>query len=212
MYAFSENFVLPLSHDEVVHLKHSLLGRMPGDRWQQMANLRLLFTYMWTQPGKKLLFMGGEIAHPWEWDFRHGLPWFLMEYPEHQGVQRLVADLNKLYVREPALHTLDFEPQGFSWIDCNDRLHSTLSYVRQGAHGEKVIVALNFTPVPRNGFRLGVPQPGWYRSVFNSDSEYYGGGNLGVVTVEAREGSTQGQPCYVEVTLPPLAGIVLKPT
>jgi 1,4-alpha-glucan branching enzyme len=212
MYAFSENFVLPLSHDEVVHLKRSLLGRMPGDRWQQMANLRLLFTYMWTMPGKKLLFMGGEIGHPWEWDFRHGLPWFLMEYREHQGVQRLVGDLNRLYVAEPALHSLDFEPRGFAWLDCNDAAHSTLSYLRFGAHGETLVVVLNFTPVPRTAFRVGVPHPGWYRAVLNSDSEYYGGGNLGDLAVEAHPGEYNNQPYYVEIALPPLAGLVLKKT
>jgi 1,4-alpha-glucan branching enzyme len=210
MYAYTENFVLPLSHDEVVHLKRSLLGRMPGDRWQQLANLRLLFTYMWTVPGKKLLFMGGEIGHPWEWDFRHGLPWFLMEYPEHQGIQRLVGDLNRMYVGEPALHALEFEPQGFAWLDCNDTAHSTLSYLRFGAHGEQLVVVLNFTPVPRPAHRVGVPQAGTYRPILNSDSEYYGGGNLGDLTLEARTGDLNGQPFHVEMTLPPLAGVVLK--
>ncbi|MET0291012.1 MAG: 1,4-alpha-glucan branching protein GlgB [Steroidobacteraceae bacterium] len=212
VYAYSENFVLPLSHDEVVHLKRSLVGRMPGDRWQQMANLRLLYTYMWTLPGKKLLFMGGEIGHPWEWDFRHGLPWFLMEYPEHQGVQRLIGDLNRLYVSEPALHALEFQPQGFSWIDCDDAQHSTLSYLRIGAHGEMLAVALNLTPVPRENYRLGVPQGGSYRAVFNSDSEYYGGANLGDLVLVAQEGRHGGQPFHLELTLPPLAGIVFKRT
>ncbi len=132
MYAYTENFILPLSHDEVVHLKRSLLGRMPGDRWQQLANLRLLYTYMWTMPGKKLLFMGGEFAHPWEWDFHVALPWFLLEHIGHRGMQQLVTDLNHLYTGQPALHRHEFEPAGFDWIDCNDHQHSTLSYLRRG--------------------------------------------------------------------------------
>jgi 1,4-alpha-glucan branching enzyme len=210
MYAYSENFLLPLSHDEVVHLKRSLLGRMPGDRWQQLANLRLLYTYLWTLPGKKLLFMGGEFGHPWEWDFRHALPWFLLEHREHEGVQRLVSDLNRLYVREPALHQLEFDPNGFAWLDCNDAAHSTLSYLRSSAAREHLVVALNFTPVPREKYRLGVPEPGHYRTLFNADSEYYGGGNLGEMTMVAKEGEAQGQGWYVELTLPPLAGLVLK--
>ncbi len=191
-------------------LKRSLLGRMPGDRWQQLANLRALFTYMWTIPGKKLLFMGGEIAHPWEWDFRHGLPWFLMEYPEHQGMQRLIGDLNRLYVSEPALHSLEFAPQGFAWIDCDDAQHSTLSYLRMGARGEQLVVALNLTPVPRERFRVGVPHGGSYRVVFNSDSEFYGGANLGDLAIEARDAGHGGQPFHLELTLPPLAGVVFK--
>jgi 1,4-alpha-glucan branching enzyme len=145
MYAYSENFILPLSHDEVVHLKGSLLSRMPGDRWQQLANLRLLYVYMWTLPGKKLLFMGGEIAHPWEWDFHVALPWNLLEHGEHRGVQQLVTDLNHLYVDSAALHRHDFEPEGFAWIDCNDHAQSVLSYRRRAA-GQEFIVVLNCTP------------------------------------------------------------------
>ena len=210
MYAYSENFILPLSHDEVVHLKRSLLGRMPGDRWQQFANLRLLYTYMWMLPGKKLLFMGGEIGHPWEWDFRTSLPWQLLQYPEHQGVQRLLGDLNALYVREPALHGREFEPEGFAWIDCADRAHSTLSFIRRA--GERIaVVVLNFTPVPRHGYRLGVPQPGRYRVVVNSDSAHYAGGNLGTDGVDAQPTPCQGQGWSVVLDLPPLAGLVLQP-
>ncbi|MEP7312616.1 MAG: 1,4-alpha-glucan branching protein GlgB [Pseudomonadota bacterium] len=215
MYAYTENFILPLSHDEVVHLKRSLLERMPGDRWQQMANLRLLFTYMWTLPGKKLLFMGGEFAQPWEWDFRKALPWFLLDYPEHRGVQRLIGDLNRLYVEEPALHRYEFEQQGFDWIDCNDRDNSTLVFQRrsgQGADQRIAVVALNFTPVPRPGYRMGVPRPGWYRTALNSDSEHYGGGNLGVAAVEAQAKPMHGQQWSVQIDLPPLAGVVLLPT
>ncbi|MEO7775438.1 MAG: 1,4-alpha-glucan branching protein GlgB [Steroidobacteraceae bacterium] len=210
MYAYSENFILPLSHDEVVHLKRSLLGRMPGDRWQQLANLRLLYTYMWTMPGKKLLFMGCEIAQPWEWDFRSALPWHLTHYIEHEGVQHLVSDLNRLYKRESALHRFEFEPQGFDWIDCNDRAAATLSFMRRD--GNKVaVVVLNFTPVPRQHYRVGVPHGGWFRETLNSDSQFYGGSNLGNLQVEARHEPWNGQPWHVELTLPPLAGLILIP-
>ncbi len=210
MYAYSENFILPLSHDEVVHLKRSLLGRMPGDRWQQMANLRLLYTSMWAMPGKKLLFMGGEIAHPWEWDFKAALPWFLLEHPEHRGIQQLVADLNALYVKEPALHRFEFEPQGFAWIDCNDRANSTLAFMRQ-AGDQLAVVALNFTPVPRDGYRLGVPRPGRYRVALNSDSGHYGGANLGNTVVTTEPVAAHGHDCSVVLHLPPLAGLILLP-
>ncbi|HWL62761.1 MAG TPA: 1,4-alpha-glucan branching protein GlgB [Steroidobacteraceae bacterium] len=208
MYAWSENFILPLSHDEVVHLKRSLLGRMPGDRWQQLANLRLLYTYMWTLPGKKLLFMGGEIAHPWEWDFRVALPWSLLEHAEHRGVQQLVADLNHLYVDEPALHRHEFEPQGFHWIDCSDRQHSVLAYLRM-AGWRKLVVVLNFTPEPRHGYRIGVPEAGSYRVLLNSDSAHYGGANLGRATFTADAMPMHGMPASLTLDLPPLAGLVL---
>ena len=209
MYAYTENFILPLSHDEVVHLKSSLLGRMPGDRWQQLANLRLLYTYMWTIPGKKLLFMGGEFAHPWEWDFHVALPWFLLEHIGHRGMQQLVADLNHLYKGEPALHRHDFEPAGFEWIDCNDHSHSVLSYLRRG-DGRTLVVVLNFTPAPRAGYAIGVPEPGHYRVLLNSDSGHYGGANMG--TIEATAGSVplHGQPCSLTLDLPPLAGLILQ--
>jgi 1,4-alpha-glucan branching enzyme len=208
MYAYSENFILPLSHDEVVHLKHSLLGRMPGDRWQQLANLRLLYTYMWMLPGKKLLFMGGEFAHPWEWDFHVALPWFLLEHAEHRGVQQLVGDLNRVYVSHPALHRHEFDPQGFQWIDCSDREHSVLSFLRR-ADGEDVVVVLNFTPQPRHGYRIGVPAPGHYRVLLNSDSSYYGGSNLGGPSAPAEAVPLHGLPCSLVLDLPPLAGLVL---
>jgi 1,4-alpha-glucan branching enzyme len=211
MYAYSENFVLPLSHDEVVHLKRSLLGRMPGDRWQQFANLRLLYAWQWTFPGKKLLFMGGEFAHPWEWNFSVALPWWLTGEPAHRGVQHAVADLNRLYVGLRALHRYEFEPQGFQWLDCDDADNSVLSYLRM-ADGELLLVALNFTPVPRTHYRVGVPVGGPWREVFNSDSALYGGSNLGngygVTALAQRHGS---QPCTLELTLPPLAAVLLKP-
>jgi 1,4-alpha-glucan branching enzyme len=209
MYAYTENFILPLSHDEVVHLKHSLLGRMPGDRWQQLANLRLLFTYMWTIPGKKLLFMGGEFAHPWEWDFHVALPWFLLEHIGHRGMQQLVTDLNHLYKGQPALHRNEFEPSGFDWIDCNDHQHSTLSYLRRG-DGQTLVVVLNFTPEPRNGYAIGVPEAGRYRVILNSDSGHYGGANLGTIDVLATALPLHGQPCSVVLDLPPLAGLILQ--
>ncbi|HMA13011.1 MAG TPA: 1,4-alpha-glucan branching protein GlgB [Steroidobacteraceae bacterium] len=208
MYAYAENFILPLSHDEVVHLKRSLLGRMPGDRWQQLANLRLLYTYMWTLPGKKLLFMGGEFAHPWEWDFHVALPWFLLEHGEHRGVQQLVADLNRLYRDNPALHRHDFEPEGFQWIDCNDREQSVLTYLRHG-DGRSLVVVLNFTPAPRQAYRIGVPAPGRYRVLLNSDSGHYGGANLGSAFADATPGAWHQQPFSVVLDLPPLAGQIL---
>ncbi|MDE2251947.1 MAG: 1,4-alpha-glucan branching protein GlgB [Gammaproteobacteria bacterium] len=211
MYAYSENFVLPFSHDEVVHLKRSLLGRMPGDRWQQLANLRALYTYMWAFPGKKLLFMGGEFAHPWEWNFRAALPWWLTDHAEHAGVQRAIADLNRLYAQWPALHRYEFEPRGFSWLDCDDASHSTLSFARWSEQ-QHLVVALNFTPVPRRGYRLGVPHDARYREVFNSDSGYYGGSNLGNGEgAQAEAVPYQGQPHSIVVTLPPLAGVIFAP-
>lgn len=208
MYAYSENFILPLSHDEVVHLKRSLLGRMPGDRWQQLANLRLLFTYMWLLPGKKLLFMGGEFAHPWEWDFRVALPWFLLEHAEHRGMQQLVGDLNRLYVAQPALHRHEFEPQGFAWIDCSDREHSVLAWLRCG-DDQQLVVVLNFTPEPRQHYRIGVPAAGRYRVLLNSDSSCYGGANLGSAWAATDSPPLHGMPCSLALDLPPLAGLVL---
>ena len=211
MYAYSENFVLPFSHDEVVHLKGSLLAKMPGDDWQRAANLRLLYTYQWTYPGKKLLFMGSEFAQPTEWNFRVALPWYLAGEARGAGMRRLVADLNRLYRERPALFRHEFEPAGFSWIDCEDRARSLLSY-RRIAGDAFVIVALNFTPVPRERYRLGVPAPGRYREIFNSDSEFYGGGNLGnPLPIEARPAPLHGLPFSIELTLPPLAGVVLEP-
>ena len=210
MYAYSENFVLPLSHDEVVHLKRSLLAKMSGDRWQQFANLRLLYSYQWTFPGKKLLFMGGELAHPWEWDFRAELPWWLLQHGEHAGMQRLVRDLNRLYATEPALHAHEFEPQGFYWLDCNDAEQSTLSYVRR-AGAAWVVVVLNFTPVPREHYRIGVPEAGRYQVIFNSDSAWYGGSNAGTgLPLEATPAALHGQPCSLTLTLPPLGALILR--
>ncbi|NCA68761.1 MAG: 1,4-alpha-glucan branching protein GlgB [Sphingobacteriia bacterium] len=211
LYAFSENFLLPFSHDEVTHGKRSMLYKMPGDEWQRFANLRLLYTYMYTHPGKKLLFMGCEFAQGEEWDSTAALDWYVLEYPFHRGVQELIGDLNRLYCAEPALHGLDFDWTGFEWIDCQDSHNSVLVYQRR-VGDECIVVALNFTPVPRPDYRIGVPAPGRYLEIINSDETAYGGsgtGNRGrdLVTDEQH---WMNRPDSLLVTLPPLAGIVLK--
>jgi 1,4-alpha-glucan branching enzyme len=211
LYAFTENFLLPFSHDEVVHGKGSMLGKMPGDEWQRFANLRMLYTYMFTHPGKKLLFMGTEIGQGTEWDSTGLLDWYVLDYPLHRGVQRLVRDLNDVYRAEPALHTLDFDWQGFEWIDCHDAQNSVLVYLRR--HGDDfVVAALNFTPVPRQGYRIGVPAPGVYRELLNSDAADYSGSGLGNGDrrLQSEERPWMGRPHSIEITLPPLAGILLK--
>jgi len=212
MYAFSENFVLPLSHDEVVHGKGSLLQRMPGDDWRRFANLRLLLGAMWTTPGKKLLFMGGEFGQRREWNHDASLDWDLLEQEGHRGVQRFVRDLNGLYRAEPALHRLDCEGAGFSWIDCDDAADSTLVWLRRASADEVVLVACNFTPVPRHNRRIGVPRAGAWREILNGDATVYGGsgqGNLG--GVRAAPVPCDGQPQSIVVTLPPLAAVAFKP-
>ncbi|MGE0625747.1 MAG: 1,4-alpha-glucan branching protein GlgB [Pseudomonadales bacterium] len=211
LYAFSENFVLPFSHDEVVHGKGSLWSKMPGDDWQRFANLRLLYSYLFTYPGKKHLFMGCEHAERAEWSHDRSLDWALAARSGHAGIATLVRDLNALYRREPALGN-DTDSDGFEWIDCHDHANSVISYLRRAGDEEVLIVALNFTPVPRLNYRLGVPGPGDYREVLNSDSRYYGGSNLGNGQgVKADERPWMGRPCSLSVTLPPLAGIVLRP-
>jgi 1,4-alpha-glucan branching enzyme len=209
LYAFHENFILPLSHDEVVHGKGSLLGKMPGDDWRKFANLRLLFSYLYAQPGKKLLFMGGEFGQWNEWYHEVGLDWQLLEYPFHAGLRRLVKDLNRLYRDEPALYELDFHPEGFEWIDCSDSEGSILNLLRKGrSRGNLVLAAFNFTPIPRLNYRVGVPSGGYWREVFNSDSGEYGGsghGNLG--GVEASPVPFHGRPYSLVLTLPPLGGV-----
>ncbi len=210
LYAFTENFVLPFSHDEVVHGKGSMIGKMPGDEWRRFANLRTLYTYMFTYPGKKLLFMGSEFAQWPEWDYNSSLEWFVLQYPNHQGMQRIVADLNRLYREQPALYSYDFEPQGFEWIDCHDSSQSTLSYLRRSAD-DFLVVILNFTPVPREHYRIGVPGAGLYADLFNSDSEYYGGGNMGNAgPIQAEPIPWMGRDFSIQVTVPPLAGLVMK--
>ena len=212
LYAFSENFVLSLSHDEVVHGKSSLLGKMPGDDWQKFANLRLLYAFMFTQPGKKLIFMGDEIGQWREWDHDKSLDWHLLQYPHHYGLQKLVQDAARLYRDEPALYELDFDPGGFEWVDCNDSLHSVVSYLRHGrSTGDIFLVVLNFTPTPHSGYRVGVPRGEHWKEVLNSDAQIYGGsgqGNLG--GVEAGAKSFHGRPFSLSVTLPPLAAVVFK--
>jgi len=212
LYAFTENFILPFSHDEVVHGKCSLLHKMPGDSWQQFANLRLLFAYQYAHPGKKLLFMGGELGQRSEWYHEAPLEWHLLQYEPHQQVQRLVVDLNRLYAAEPALHEVDFNWQGFEWIDCNDADSSVLSFIRRGKNPDELIVAVaNFTPVVRENYRMGVPRPGFYREIFNSDAAAYGGGNVGNSGgVFASSEPRLGRPFSLTLTLPPLAAIFFK--
>jgi len=211
MYAFSENFMLPLSHDEVVHGKASLLNKMPGDEWQQRANLRLLFAYQYTYPGAKLLFMGGEFGQRREWSESRELDWGLLQYPEHEGIRILVRDLNRLYRETPSLHAADYRPESFQWVDCHDAPQSIISYLRL-AHGDITLVVINFTPVVRYGYRLGVPQGGRWQEVLNTDSTYYGGSNVGNPgSLQAKDEPWMGRPATLELTLPPLAALVLRP-
>jgi 1,4-alpha-glucan branching enzyme len=213
VYAWNENFVLPLSHDEVVHGKGSLLEKMPGDRWQQLANLRALYAYMWAHPGKKLLFMGGELATPWEWSDQGELPWSLLEYAEHTGVRDLVRDLNAIYRDEPALWQVDFSPEGFRWLEPNDALANTFAFMRLSRDGERPLVCIaNLSPVPREGYRVGLPSGGDWVELLNTDSTYYAGsgiGNMGKVT--AGEPGWHDQPFSATLTLPPLAVVWLRP-
>jgi 1,4-alpha-glucan branching enzyme len=209
LYAFSENFILPFSHDEVVHGKRSLLDKMPGDSWQRFANLRLLYTCMWTYPGKKLLFMGGEFAHGREWNYAESLDWDLLNLEVHAGIQTLIKDLNQLYQQLPALHYYEFEAQGFAWVDCHDAAQSVISYIRR-CDDEDVLIVLNFTPIPREHYRIGVAHAGLYQEIFNSDSRYYGGSDIGNVEVMADNMEWMGQPYSLNLALPPLAGIILK--
>jgi 1,4-alpha-glucan branching enzyme len=213
MYQYAENYVLPLSHDEVVHLKGSLLGRMPGDAWQKFANLRLLLVNQWAQPGKKLLFMGGEFGQWAEWNHDASLDWDLLGWPSHKGVQKLVDDLNRLYRSEPALHEGDCETFGFEWIDANDSEQSVTTFLRRGRRPEDVLlVAMNYTPVPRPNHRIGVPQGGTWREVLNSDAPIYWGsgqGNLG--SLEASPLPHYRWPRSLTLNLPPLGAVILKP-
>ena len=211
LYMFTENFVLPLSHDEVVHGKGSLLNKMPGDVWQKLANLRLLFGYMFTEPGKKLLFMGGEVGQWREWNHDSSVDWHLLQAEGHAGLQRWVRDLNWLYRREPALHQHEFEPRCFRWVDADDSDDSVLSFLRFSESGEALLIVCNFTPVPRGGYQIGVPGAGYWHELLNSDAGIYGGSNTGngggVASIQ--------DPCHgfadsIRVTLPPLGMVVLK--
>jgi 1,4-alpha-glucan branching enzyme len=210
-YQWSERFLLPFSHDEVVHLKRSLFGRMPGDPWQRFANLRLLYAWQWLHPGAKLLFMGGELAQETEWNHHEQLPWHLLDDPRHQGISRLVGDLNALYRNTRALHADDFTPPGFRWIDCDDRDHSRVAFERR-AGDDVAVVVLNFTPVPRDRWRVGLPRGGEWREVLNTDSERYGGANLGnAARVHADAVPAMGREFSTELLLPPLGALVLVP-
>ncbi|MCX6995832.1 MAG: 1,4-alpha-glucan branching enzyme, partial [Kiritimatiellaeota bacterium] len=214
LYAFTENFILPFSHDEVVHGKGSLLGRMPGDDWQKFANLRLLYALLYAHPGKKLLFMGAELGQRAEWDHRRGLEWALLQYAPHRQVQALVRDLNRLLRELPALHQVDFTWEGFQWIDFHDTQQSVVSFLRRGRDPADFLAAVfNFTPTPRHGYRIGAPGPAPLEVVLNTDAGVYGGGNLGPAGIVRPEPVPwQSQPCSVVLTLPPLAALFLKPT
>ncbi len=211
IYAFSENYVLPLSHDEVVHGKGSLLGKMPGDEWQRFANLRALFGYMYAAPGKKLLFMGGEFGQSREWNHDGQIDWYLLQYGFHSGCQNWVRDLNQAYAAEPALHELDFDPGGWEWIDANDSANSVLSFLRRSRDGQVVVCVFNLTPVPRPDYRIGVPKSGFWRELLNSDAATYGGsgwGNLGGVNSTGER--HHGRPDSIQVALPPLSALFFK--
>jgi 1,4-alpha-glucan branching enzyme len=213
VYAFSENFVLPLSHDEVVHGKGSLLGKMPGDTWQRLANLRALYGFMWAHPGKKLLFMGGEFGQRREWQHDESLEWHVLDHPPHAGLQRWVRELNALLRRTPALHERDFAGEGFEWIDCNDRDASVLTFLRRGIDAREVVVVVcNCTPVPRSNYTIGLPEGGWWLESLNSDAREYGGsgaGNFGAI--EAAPLAANGRPFSVTLQLPPLSVLYLQP-
>lgn len=212
IYAYTENFVLPFSHDEVVHGKKSLLDKMPGDAWQRFANLRLLLTYQMTSPGKKLNFMGNEFGQGREWQVKTGLDWNLLEQPWHQGIQKLCRDLNHCYRDHSALYELDFESAGFQWIDCHDHAQSVISFLRRDRNHSLVLVIFNFTPVPRRNYRIGVPMHGCWRECFNSDSSHYGGSNLGNLgELWAQPQGWNGLSHSLEMTLPPLAAVILEP-
>jgi len=210
LYAFTENFVLPFSHDEVVHGKGSMLTKMPGDEWQRFANLRLLYTFMFTYPGKKLLFMGSEFGQGTEWNHERSLDWYILQYPLHQGVKTLVSDLNSLYTETPALYRHEFDPHGFEWLDCSDREQSILSYIRKDGN-DYIIAIFNFTPVPRENYRIGMPELAKYRVLLSSDSQFYGGSNVdNNITLEAESISWSDRPYSLSVNLPPLSGLILQ--
>uniref|UniRef100_UPI000F0616E5 1,4-alpha-glucan branching protein GlgB n=1 Tax=Pseudomonas viridiflava TaxID=33069 RepID=UPI000F0616E5 len=212
MYAWSERFILPISHDEVVHGKHSLIDKMPGDRWQKFANLRAYLTFMWTHPGKKLLFMGCEFGQWREWNHDEQLDWYLLQYADHIGVKKLVSDLNRIYREEKALHERDAEPMGFQWLIGDDKTNSVYAYLRWSKEGEPLLVVANMTPVPRMDYRIGVPFDGKWVELLNSDAEMYAGSNMGNGGgVVADDQQAHGQPVSLSLNLPPLAVLILKP-
>ena len=208
-YAFSENFMLPLSHDEVVHGKRSILGRMPGDAWQRFANLRAYYGFMWGHPGKKLLFMGCEFGQEAEWNFERSLDWHLLDVPAHTGVQRLVRDLNAVQRHYPALHAFDFDERGFAWVTHEDRDNSVFSFVRKADDGAIVLVLCNFTPVPRHCYRIGVAQPGRYREIINTDAAVYGGSGVHNGELQTEAVPAHGRACSLSLSVPPLATLML---
>jgi 1,4-alpha-glucan branching enzyme len=211
VYAYSERFVLPISHDEVVHGKGSLYERMPGDHWQKLAGVRLLLGYQWTHPGKQLIFMGSEFAQQTEWTEAHSLDWHALDDPAHQGVLRSVADLNRVYKETPALWQLDHTPDGFEWIDSDDAFRNTLAYLRKGSDSPPVAVVINFAGVPHEGYRLALPRGGRWREIYNSDAEAYGGsgvGNLG--EIEALPEPHYGRPYSASIRVPPLGVVVFE--
>jgi 1,4-alpha-glucan branching enzyme len=213
LYAFTENFILPFSHDEVVHGKRSMFGKIPGDDWQKAATLRALYGYMYSHPGKKLMFMGSEFGQGREWDYDQSLDWHLVDEPLHGGLKKFVQDLNRVYREEPALYQLDFESGGFHWIDPNDSDNSVFSFTRRAVNSDDFLIAvLNFTPVPREGYQLGVPRAGRYLELLNSDAGIYGGGNVGNGGEASSEAVTaHGQTDSLRLTLPPLGFVLLKP-
>lgn len=211
VYAFDENFILPLSHDEVVHGKGSLLGKMPGDDWQRFANLRAYYGFMYAHPGKKLLFMGAEIAQEREWNHDASLDWHLLQDPKHQGVQTLVRDLNRVYRDTRALHELDFSGEGFEWVDWQDADSSVLCWLRRATDGSFVVCISNFTPLVRFGYRVGVPQAGCYSELINTDSEKYGGSGVGISgEIHSQDVAAHGRQQSLQMDLPPLATVILK--
>ena len=212
LYAFNENFILPISHDEVVHGKGSMLGKMPGDEWQKFANLRAYYGFMWTHPGKKLLFMGCEFGQDWEWNANESLRWHLLQYPMYKGMQNCVRDLNLMYKGNSAFYEEDFDGKGFEWIDHANANDSVISYIRRGHdYNNYMIVISNFTPVVRHGFKIGVPDSGAYQEIFNSDDKnYWGSGVKNEGELIASDEGMHGRPHSIELTLPPLSTIVLK--
>ena len=213
MYAYTENFMLPISHDEVVYGKGSLLRKMPGDRWQQLANVRAYLAFMWSHPGKQLLFMGAELGQEAEWSENRSLDWWLEDTPWHAGLQQLVRDLNSVYTRHPALWALDHEPAGFEWIDANDSVNNSFSFVRRDGEGHSMVVVVNFSGGPIEGYRMGVPHGGTWHEVLNTDAEQYGGsgvGNLG--SVQASDEGWHGMPASVTLRVPPLGAVYLSDT
>ncbi|HEY2108201.1 MAG TPA: 1,4-alpha-glucan branching enzyme, partial [Candidatus Binataceae bacterium] len=210
LYAYSENFILPLSHDEVVYGKGSMLGKMPGDRWQQFANLRALYAYMWARPGKKLLFMGSEFGQHREWNHDESLDWHLLDQPEHRELQGLVSDLNRIYRAQPALWAADVDPSGFRWIDADDADDNVIAFIRSAPSAPRIICLCNFSPVVRRNHRFGLPGPGFYREILNTDSRWYGGSDVGNNGgVEAEPVASHGFEHSAAFTLPPLAVVWL---